>query len=213
MPPTRIKICGVRDTQAARAASEAGADAVGLVFAAGSPRQVTPEDAAQIAQSLPVFVEPIGLFVDEAPDNIRRICDTAGIRTVQLHGRESPGILDGLAGLRVIRALPFDPARLDEAQRWDQDPRVSALLLDGPRGGSGVALDWGAVAASVPALTRPIILAGGLTPQNVAKAIATLRPYAVDVSSGVESAPGVKDAARIRAFCEAALRGHDTGPA
>lgn len=203
MTRTRIKICGVRDVATALAAADAGADVVGLVFAASSPRYVDEQAAAQIVSALPTNVEPAGLFVDASAEDIRRSCDATGIRTVQLHGREPLSVLDALSDLRVIRALPFDADRLDDALRWDGDPRVWALLFDAAQGGSGEAFDWHALAAVSPGFGKPIILAGGLTPDNVAEAIAVVGPAMVDVSSGVESSRGVKDPAMIRAFCEA----------
>lgn len=203
MTRTRIKICGIKDEAIARAAVDAGADAVGLVFVEASPRCVDVTEAARVVAALPPFVEPVGLFVDESAEHIRRVCNAAGIHTVQLHGHEPVSILDDLPGLRVIRALPFDVDRLDTALRWDEDPRVSSLLFDAAQGGSGEAIDWHELAAAKPGLSKPIILAGGLSPGNVAEAVDTARPYAVDVSSGVESSRGVKDAGRIAAFCDA----------
>lgn len=202
MTRTRIKICGVRDEAAARAAVDAGADAVGLVFVGSSPRNVAVPDAARVVKTLPPFVEPVGLFVDESAENVLRVCNATGIHTAQLHGREPLTILDGLAGLRVIKALPFDPDALDDALAWDADPRVSALLFDAATGGSGEAIDWHALAAVKPGFTKPLILAGGLSPQNAVEAIQVVRPYAVDVSSGVESSRGVKDTGKIAAFCK-----------
>lgn len=212
MTRTRIKICGVRDVETARAAVGAGADAIGLVFVSASPRAVTVEAAAAIARALPPMVEPIGLFVDEPADRVREIAAAVGLRTVQLHGRERPGDVESLAPLRVIKALPFDPARASETLApWRCGPdNLAAILWDAPpstaadlTGGSGRVLDWTALAAVDMAGLPPVILAGGLTPGNVAGAIAAVRPYAVDVSSGVESSRGVKDTALIRAFCDA----------
>lgn len=203
MTRIRIKICGVRDEHAARAAADAGADAVGLVFVESSPRHVEVSDAAKIVAGLPAFVEPVGLFVDASAEHLRTVCDATGIRSVQLHGREPISILDGLQGLRVIRAMPFALNALDNALAWDEDPRVSAMLFDAAQGGSGEAIDWHALAAAAPGFSKPIILAGGLTPGNVAEAVSVVRPYAADVSSGVESSRGVKDPALIRAFCDA----------
>ncbi len=203
MTRTRIKICGVRDTDTARAAADARADAVGLVFVDSSPRCVDKATAARVVASLPPFVEPVGLFVDTSAGDIREVCGATGIRTVQLHGREPLAVLDGLAGLRVIRALPFDPDKIGDALKWDADARVSSLLFDAAQGGSGEAIDWHGLAAAAHGFSKPLILAGGLTPDNVAQAVSVVRPYAVDVSSGVESSRGVKDAGLIRAFCEA----------
>lgn len=201
MTRTRIKICGIKDEPTARAAVDAGADAVGLVFVEASPRCIEVTAAARVVATLPPFVEPVGLFVDESADHIRRVCNAAGIHTVQLHGREPVSILDNLPGLRVVKAMPFGPDTLDKALVWDDDPRVAALLFDAERGGSGETIDWAKLALVSTDLHKPIILAGGLSPENVAEAIGVVRPYAVDVSSGVESSRGVKDAGRIAAFC------------
>ncbi|MEM9414459.1 MAG: phosphoribosylanthranilate isomerase [Planctomycetota bacterium] len=202
MTRTRIKICGVKDEAMAHAAVAAGADAVGLVFVEASPRYIEVLDAARVVASLPPFVEPVGLFVDASAEHVLRVCHATGIHTVQLHGRESIALLDQLPGLRIIKALPFDPDTLDTALMWDADPRVSALLFDAATGGSGETIDWHALAAVMPGLSKPVILAGGLSAENVAEAVEVVRPYAVDVSSGVEATRGVKDAAKIAAFCE-----------
>lgn len=216
MPRTRIKICGVRDAPTALAAAAAGADAVGLVFVDQSPRVVDTETARAIATALPAFVEPVGLFSDAPADAVRDTCATAGLRTVQLHGAEGADYINQLPGLRILKALPFATDTLSEAlaSLGPALPRIAGLLLDTPpaadakiTGGSGHAFDWPALAdvkrAGLFDDLPPIILAGGLTPDNVAEAIRVVRPYAVDVSSGVEAERGVKDPAKIAAFCRA----------
>jgi len=210
MGRTRIKICGVRDVEAARACVDAGTDAVGLVFAEASPRRVDIPTAARIVATLPPFVEPVGLFVDVPVSVIQMTCQSTGIRTVQLHGQETPDILGGLNGLRVIKAIPFDENAAGQAAQWSTDSRVQALLFDAPpptdspqTGGHGSAIDWHALAHLMPTLYRPVILAGGLTPGNVSQAVAAVKPFAVDVSSGVESQRGVKDKHLIGRFCAA----------
>jgi phosphoribosylanthranilate isomerase len=216
MPPTWIKICGIREPAAALAAVQAGANAIGLNFVADSPRLVTAERAREIAAELPPSVEPVALFADAAADAIRRTCDTAGIRTVQLHGRESPGFAAGLAPLRVFKALHYRAGILAELPAW-VDAGVATIFLDtqpraGLTGGSGQAFSWTDLDAerrrSAPSPGTRLVLAGGLTPENVADAIRLLRPFGVDISSGVESSRGVKDPAKIRAFC-AAVRATD----
>jgi phosphoribosylanthranilate isomerase len=222
MARTRIKICGVRDPATAVAAADAGADAVGLVFAPGSPRCVTQAEAAAVIAVLPPMVEPIALFVNEPVARVRMVCAALGIRCVQLHGDETPEQVAQLAPLRVIKAIPFVAGEMETTLApWRMGPvRPAALLWDAPmgkssggqRGGSGTTLDWDALRqlqhqgmmAGLPAS----ILAGGLNPGNVGQAIATVGPFAVDVSSGVESSRGVKDPALIQAFC-AAVRAAD----
>lgn len=221
MARTRIKICGVRDAATARIAADAGADLIGLVFAEASPRRITVAEARTIRASLPSHVEPVALFVDHPIDSIRSICDATGISTVQLHGGEKPEIVEKLRPLRVIKALS---AKQDDwanvVSEWKAvAPQLAAVLCDAPpppdadkgfRGGHGQVFDWNALAAAKRSgfFTGfpPMFLAGGLTPDNVALAIRSVRPEGVDVSSGVESARGIKDPALIRAFCDAVRR-------
>ncbi|MEM9883738.1 MAG: phosphoribosylanthranilate isomerase [Planctomycetota bacterium] len=218
---TRIKVCGVKDVAAALAAADAGADFVGLVFVRASPRFIPPEAAREIVAALPIGVEPIGLFCDHTVDDVRDAAATAGLRTVQLHGREGPGFAKQLGGLRIIKAIGFEPGKLAERlQPWrEARTGLAAVLLDTPpkadaaiTGGGGEPFDWDALAdAESTGHFRglpPRFLAGGLTPRNVAAAIEKVRPYAVDVSSGVESSRGVKDPAMIAHFC-AAVRDAD----
>ena len=196
----RVKICGNVTLKDTMAAVEAGADAVGFVFYARSPRVVSPKAVAAIVSHLPPFVTPVGLFVNEKPDVVRQVASDCGIHLVQLHGEESPQYcaelkLPVLKGIRV--RTREDVANLSAY-------RVGAILLDayveGKVGGTGTTFDWGlAVEAKA---WGPIILAGGLTPDNVVEAINRVRPYGVDVSSGVESSPGVKDHAKVKAFVE-----------
>ena len=196
----RVKICGNVTLKDTMAAVEAGADAVGFVFYARSPRVVSPKAVAAIVSHLPPFVTPVGLFVNEKPEVVRQIASDCGIRLVQLHGEESPQYcaelkLPVLKGIRV--RTREDVANLSAY-------RVDAILLDayveGMAGGTGTTFDW---SLAVEAKTwGPIILAGGLTPDNVGEAISRVRPYGVDVSSGVESSPGAKDHAKVKAFVE-----------
>jgi len=208
MHRTLIKICGIKEPSHGCAAVDAGADRVGLVFVDKSPRFVTLDQAKAVTEALPESGDAVGLFVDRDPQEIRLIVRRAALSVVQLHGHEPVSILDKLEGLRVWKALPFGPDLLSAAEAWDNDPRVEALLIDTPpagelTGGSGVAFDWAAMAKMMDQLTTPIILAGGLTPDNVGEAIRIVQPYGVDVSSGVESSRGVKDVRLIKAFCEA----------
>ncbi len=218
---TRIKICGVRDVAIAQAAVDAGVDAIGLVFVPASPRYVTLAQARAIVASLPALVEPIGLFVNTPMDEVRLVAAALGLRTVQLHGDETPEQAASLMPLRVIRSLSFTPEMsTDTLPGWKSIPNLGAILFDAPpptqekeptlTGGSGRRFDWtalGAWRADQPqAASVPMILAGGLTPLNVGDAIRLLQPYAVDVSTGVESQRGVKDASRIAMFAAAVRR-------
>ena len=198
---TRIKICGVSREADIAAAVEAGADAVGLVFHPGSPRFVTAERAAQLTRTLPPYVTPVGLFVNAAQAEVERILALVPALVLQFHGDESPEACNafGRPYLRAARMAPgFD--LLDFSRRYSE---AQGLLLDAHVegfGGAGKAFDWSLVPAGV---RHPLVLSGGLHAENVVAGIQQLRPWAVDVSSGVESSRGVKDAAAIRRFCDA----------
>ncbi|GBD30581.1 N-(5'-phosphoribosyl)anthranilate isomerase [bacterium HR32] len=195
---TRVKICGVRTEAAARAAAEAGADAVGFVFYPESPRFLRPERAAEIARTLPPFVVRVGVFVNAPLAVVDEVADRVGLDVVQLHGDEPPEVCARMRR-RVVKAVRVRSAQDVEAVR--RYP-VGAVLLDthvpGRYGGTGQRFDWSAV----PSLDRPVILSGGLTPENVAQAVVLVRPYGVDVSSGVET-DGEKDPRKIAAFVRA----------
>jgi phosphoribosylanthranilate isomerase len=193
----RVKICGITSIEDARAAVAAGADALGFVFAA-SPRRATPERAREIVAQLPPFVSTVGVFVDETPARIREIVAVCGLGYVQFHGSESPAVTNEF-GPRTIKAVRV---RTKDDLLGLERYRVGAFLLDahaaGIAGGSGTTFPWElARRARLPAA---LILSGGLTPGNVAEAIRIVRPCAVDVSSGVESAPGKKDHELVREF-------------
>lgn len=201
---TRIKICGITSPDMALVAAEAGADAIGLMFAPGSPRSVLPGVAQQIAKAIPPLVSAVGVFKNPSDPDLQ---NWRG-QWVQLHGDEEESQIARVsANRRIIKAIRFDRAQV---HRWDRNPNVAAVLIDGSAGGEGKAFDHARLAEMMAELKAPVILAGGLTPDNVGAAIRAVRPYAVDVSSGVESSKGVKDAARIRAFC-AAVRDTDAG--
>ena len=177
---------------------EAGADALGFVFFRGSPRFISPEQAAVIIRCLPPFVQAVGLFVNEEPATVNVVADLCGLDLVQLHGEESPDYCTAI-NRRIIKAFRVkDAFSLDDMTNY----RVAACLLDAwspaAHGGTGTTFNW-EIAARVAA-SQTIILAGGLTPENVAEAIAEVKPYAVDVSSGVESAPGKKEAGLVSRF-------------
>jgi phosphoribosylanthranilate isomerase len=206
MARTRIKICGVRDEETAFAAADAGADAIGLVFYRQSPRYIEPEEAWQLVGMLPPFVASVGLFVNAALDAFMNIEETCPTDLSQLHGQE-PEDLVRHCGPNVIKAVRFDPATIDaELKKWERVDEVDAILVDGSAGGQGTSFDWSKLAAAREQLAKPLILAGGLTPENVGEAIRIVQPFAVDVSSGVESSPGVKEPDLIEAFCRAVRR-------
>jgi phosphoribosylanthranilate isomerase len=208
---TRIKMCGFTDPGDACAAAAAGVDAIGLVFWPKSPRAVTVEQAVRIASALPPLVGVVGVFVDEPPDSVESIARAVGLTAVQLHGDEAPETWAS-AGRPVIKSVAvgegFDPAALGA---W---PARVTPLLDAHdrarRGGTGCRVDVALAAAA--ARVRPVVLAGGLTPANVADAIRAIRPAAVDVSSGIERLPGRKDPALMDAFVRA-VRGACVGVA
>lgn len=185
------------------AAAEAGADAVGFVFVEGTPRSVAPDAAFEIMAVLPPFVSTVGLLRNASLDQFLEVEQSCPTTMTQLHGTE-PEKLVRDCGPGVIKAVRYDGATIAaELDRWAGVDEVDAILIDGSDGGEGRAFDWASVAPLVEKLAKPCIVAGGLTPENVGEAIRTLRPWAVDVSSGVERKPGVKDPALIEAFCRA----------
>jgi phosphoribosylanthranilate isomerase len=202
---TRIKICGLTREADVAAAVEAGADAVGFVLYERSPRHVNIERAAALAARLPPFVTPVLLFVNAAPAAVTAAVRALPQALLQFHGDETPADCDG-AGRPYLRAVRMGPNvdLLDCAHRF---PNAQALLLDAPvdgYGGGGKVFDWSLLPPDLPADVRSrLVLSGGLNPANVIDGVLRVRPHAVDVSSGVESAKGVKDAALIRRFCEA----------
>lgn len=194
----KIKICGITNLEDALAAVEAGADALGFVFHPSSPRHIFPEQAAVIIRHLPAFIHTVGLFVDENLEIVNSTADQCGLDLVQLHGDETPSYCSSVHR-RVIKAFRVkDMTSLESIRGYN----VSAFLLDAwspvAHGGTGKTFNW-EIAATASVSDR-IILAGGLTPNNVAAAVHQVQPYAVDVSSGVERTPGRKDADKVREF-------------
>ncbi len=196
---TRVKICGITNLEDARLAVEYGADALGFVFYEGSPRHVFPETVREIISHLPPFVTTVGVFVNASPQEIREVMDLAGLDVVQLHGDEPQEECSLFP--RVIKA--FRVRELSDIERL-KGYSVSAYLLDAydPEvpGGTGQTFNWDIAVEAKK--YGPIILAGGLTPENVADAVSRVRPYAVDVSSGVEAQKGKKDPEKMRLFIE-----------
>ena len=199
MMRTRVKICGITNVKDALLAVAAGCDAIGLVFYKPSPRYVLPEVAAKIAAAIPPFVSVVGLFVNAARDEIDQILKQVHLDIIQFHGDESPEDCEqvGRPYIKAVR-VKSDTNLIQYASDYT---RARALLLDtfvdGHPGGTGQAFDWGVIPNELPI---PIILAGGLNQDNVAQAIRRVKPYAVDVSGGVEKNKGVKDADKIAAF-------------
>ena len=196
---TAVKICGITRPEDALAAARAGAHAIGLVFYAKSPRHVTPARAAEIIRVLPPFVTTVGLFVDATAEEVRAALAEASVGLLQFHGEEKPKFCRQFKR-PYVKAVRMR-AGVDLLQYAREYHDAKALLLDnyveGLHGGSGVAFDWSLIPRGLP---LPVILSGGLTPANVMEAVRRVRPGAVDVSSGVESAKGVKDAQKIAAF-------------
>jgi phosphoribosylanthranilate isomerase len=207
LPAVFVKVCGITSEEDALLAVAMGADAVGFVFAP-SPRQIAPQKAADIVKRLPAEIVTVGVFRDETRQRVVDVAHASRLRGVQLHGRESSADSHWIRQRvsLVIKAFAAGDPLLDTADEYAAD----AILVDSAAPGSGDVFDW-SLAEGAPS-NRRIILAGGLTPDNVADAVRVVRPWGVDVSTGVESAPGRKDARRIRAFVEAAKAAEPPAP-
>jgi len=198
---TKVKICGITNLDDALAAVEFGADALGFVFYKGSPRFITPERASDIVRGLPPFISTVGVFVDESPEEVERVLSLTGIEIAQFHGHEPPEFC--ITHARAIKAIRVkELSDLEPLSRY----KVSAYLLDtytpDTLGGTGQIFNWD-IAVEAKKYGR-IILAGGLTPENIQKAILWVHPYGVDVSSGVEEEKGKKDHQKMRLFIKRA---------
>lgn len=198
---TRVKICGITRLEDALAAAQAGADALGFVFYGPSPRNVSPEVAAEILQQLPAYITTVGLFVDAEPTFIEQVLKAVPLDLMQFHGDE-PEADCTRYGKPYTKAIRMGD-NVDLAQMAQTYHSSRGLLLDafvaGKPGGTGEAFDWNRIPQS---LSKPVILAGGLNPQNVSQAITKVKPWAVDVSGGVEKAKGIKDSQLINAFMQ-----------
>lgn len=203
---TRVKICGFTQVQDAVVAANLGVDAIGLVFYPPSPRNVSTDKAYEIVRALPAFVTVVALFVDEQEDKICEVLDKVSIDCIQFHGDESVEACK-IYNKPYMKAIRMKPG-LDISEIARQHPQASALLLDayhpGIKGGSGCQFDWDLIPKQC---TLPVILAGGLESNNAKQAVQTVRPYALDVSSGVESSKGIKDVAKMAAFIQAIKEG------
>ena len=203
----RVKICGITNLADARAAIAAGADALGFVFVPGTPRFIAPDLAGEIVRELPPFIARVGLFVDAETRTVAEVLVRSGMDTLQFHGEETPDLVRQFR--RAVKVMKAFRVRGEETlmRLSAYADAVDAILLDayvaGAHGGTGAQFDW-KLAVQARDLGRPLVLAGGLTPANVAEAVRTVRPYGVDVSSGVESAPGRKDPAKLAEFVRAA---------
>ncbi|MBS1270754.1 MAG: N-(5'-phosphoribosyl)anthranilate isomerase [Gammaproteobacteria bacterium] len=199
-----MKICGIADAENARGAAQGGADALGFVFHKPSVRYIAPAHAGEIIQELPPFVDAVGLVVDLEPEDLDNIARLSGIDYFQFHGNEDPWVCKA-SGLPFLKALRIKPG-MDIQASSDLYTGARGLLLDtfvhDLPGGTGDTFDWSRIPDS---LSSPVFLAGGLNVDNVAQAIRTVRPYGVDVSSGVEQSPGVKDPDRIAKFLQSVL--------
>jgi len=217
---TRVKICGITNVEDALLAVQAGADALGFIFVEGTPRFLTPEQAAPIIRRLPPFVTPVGVFWDHPAGHVKAVAEACGLRALQFHGDEKPEDLADYT-LPVIKTIKLPPASTleglpeyrarDVANVLRYREVVSSILLDSAarwsEGETRDPVEW-ALARTIATQSDParVILSGGLTPHNVARAVAVVRPYGVDVNSGVEVTPGRKDHNKVRRFIDEARR-------
>ncbi len=196
----RVKICGITREADAKAAVDAGADAVGLMFCEGSRRRIGIERARELSRELPDPIWRVGVFANTDETTVRRAIEACRLDTLQFHGEETPEYCERFKPLRIWKAFRVDgPAVLGALIQFKTDAWLLDAAVPGRLGGSGEVFDWN-VAVAARQLGRPLVIAGGLTPENVRQAITQVQPFAVDVSSGVESAPGIKDADKIRKF-------------
>jgi phosphoribosylanthranilate isomerase len=201
--PVKVKICGITNFADGMAAAEAGADALGFVFYEQSPRSISLEAAATLIRQLPPFVMKVGVFVNAPEDLVIRASRECGLNLLQFHGDEPPDYC-GQFGLMSMKAFRIrDATSLQALQNYATDAWLLDAYSPAKQGGTGEMFNWD-LALEARNWGRPIFLAGGLTPENVAEAIKRAQPYGVDVSSGVEAAPGRKDHAKVRAFIQAA---------
>ena len=195
---TRVKICGITSAEDAAAAVDAGADALGVVFAPGTPRYVAPDAAAEILAAVPPLVATVGVFVDHPLEDVLRIISVLGLHAVQLHGQE-PAAYSRRIPVPVIRALRVrDAASLHPLETYPAHAFLLDAYVEGLPGGTGTPISWDLALRAKGG--KPVILSGGLRPETVAQAVRLVRPYGVDVSSGVEASPGRKDHRKVREF-------------
>lgn len=204
MTAVKVKICGMTRPQDVVAAADSGADALGFVFTPRSKRFIEAEQAAELVSATPAFVSRVGLFMDQDREDVLQVLGQVPLNLLQFHGSESAEFCEQF-GLPYIKAIAMGSAA-DAGNPYPAYPGACGVLLDshapGQAGGTGHVFDWN----RIPAFEKPLILAGGLNPGNVARAVRTVRPWAVDASSGVEDAPGIKNHERMREFIEEAKR-------
>ncbi|HEX5220270.1 MAG TPA: phosphoribosylanthranilate isomerase [Verrucomicrobiae bacterium] len=198
----KVKICGITSVADGLAAAEAGADMIGLMFYEGSPRHVSFATAAEISRALPAFTVKVGVFVNPNEDSVMRAIGDCGVTLLQFHGEETPQFCTqfGVMSMKAFRVR--GPETLAELPKYPTDAWLLDAYAADAYGGTGAKFNWD-LALEATQFGKPIFLAGGLTPDNVAEAVRRTQPFGVDVSSGVESAPGKKDHAKVRAFIEA----------
>jgi phosphoribosylanthranilate isomerase len=196
----RVKVCGITNEEDALKAARLGAWALGFIFYRKSPRYIKPAAARKIIRRLPPFVTPVGVFVNEKEEVIKRIADTCGIRTLQFHGEETPGFLRNFKEFRTIKAFRIlDKLPLKSLSKYHADAFLFDTFKKGIYGGTGEVFNW-ALFKEIESLERPLILSGGLHAGNIREAVRKVNPFAVDISSGVERSPGKKDHRLLKEF-------------
>lgn len=199
----KVKICGITSLDDAEEAVEAGADAIGLMFYPGSKRHVTLEQAQAIERRLPAYILRVGVFADQPPEDVFSAMHRCGLNLLQFHGSETPEycLQFGIMTMKAFRVR--DAQSLLEIPKYKTDAILLDSYVPGQKGGTGEAFNWNLAVEAREKFEKPVFLAGGLTPENVAVAVQTVRPFGVDVSSGVEESPGKKDSKKMRAFVAA----------
>lgn len=202
----KIKICGITNVADGLAATEAGADMIGLMFYERSPRHISLATAVEISRALPPFIVKVGVFVNPNEDVVMRAIGDCGVSLLQFHGEETPEFCTqfGVMSMKAFRVR--DAESLADLPKYETDAWLLDAFSPDAHGGTGAKFNWD-LATEAKLMGRPIFLAGGLTPENVGAAVRQVQPFGVDVSSGVESAPGKKDHAKVRAFVLAARQG------
>lgn len=196
---TRVKVCGITNSEDANKAAFYGAAAVGFIFYKKSPRYVSPSRVRKIIEQLPAFVTPVGVFVDQSERAVREICRFTRINTVQFHGDEKPVYCKRFKDYKIIKAFRVNEYfPFESVKKYKVDAYLFDTFKEGKQGGTGETFDWNLLKKQK--FNKPVILSGGLTPENAGRAVKDLNPFAVDVSSGVEKSPGIKNPRLIKTF-------------